>query len=91
MSEPFEEFIAAERRVRVASSVSSALARAEAAALPEQDLAGLDPFQLRDDIAGCVADGQPTTAALLRAMLDRVIAWQATRLQPPRRRGEAER
>jgi hypothetical protein len=86
MAESFEEFIAAERELG-----RQAWARAEAATLPEQDLAGLDPFQLRDDIAGCDADDQPTTAALLRAMLDRVIAWQATRGQPPRRRGEAER
>jgi hypothetical protein len=87
MAESFEEFIAAERELG-----RQAWARAEAAALPEQDLAGLDPFQLRDDIAGCHADDQqPTTAALLRAMLDRVIAWQATRGQRPRRRGEAER
>ena len=86
MAESFEEFMAAEREPD-----RQAWPRAEAAALPEQDLAGLDPFQLRDDLAGCEADGQPTTAALLRAMLDRTIAWQATRLPPPRSRGEAER
>jgi hypothetical protein len=86
MAESFEEFMAAERELD-----RQAWPRAEAAALPEQDLAGLDPFQLRDDLAGCEADGQPTTAALLRAILDRAIAWQATRLPPPRSRGEAER
>jgi hypothetical protein len=86
MAESFEEFIAAERELG-----RQPWARAEAATLTEQDLAGLDPFQLRDDIADCQANGQPTTAALLRAMLDRAITWQATRLQPPRSRGEAER
>jgi hypothetical protein len=86
MAESFEEFIAAERELG-----RQAWARAEAAALPDEDLAGLDPFQLRDDIADCNANQQPTTAALVRAMLDRAIAWQATRVQPPRRRGEAER
>ena len=80
MPESFEEFMAAERELG-----RQAWARAE------QDLAGLDPFQLRDDIADCDANQQPTTAALLRAMLDQAIAWQATRLQPPRSRGEAER
>jgi hypothetical protein len=86
MAESFEEFMAAERELG-----RQAWARAETAALPDEDLAGLDPFQLRDDIADCQADQQPTTAALLRAILDRAIAWQATRLSPPRRRGEAER
>jgi hypothetical protein len=86
MAPSFEQFITAEREL-----ARQAWARAEAAALPDEDLAGLNPFQLRDDIAGCEADQQPTTAALLRAMLDRAIAWQATRVQPPRRRGEAER
>jgi hypothetical protein len=86
VAESFEEFIAAERELD-----RQAWARAEAATLPEQDLAGLDPFQLRDDIAACQADGQPTTAALLRAILDRAIAWQATRLPRPRSKGEAAR
>jgi len=86
MTESFEEFMAAERELG-----RQAWARAEAAAMTDEDLAGLDPFQLRDDIADCDADDQPTTAALLRAILDRTIAWQATRLQPPRSRGEAER
>jgi hypothetical protein len=86
MAESFEEFITAERELG-----RQAWARAEAAALPDEDLAGLDPFQLRDDIADCEADDQPTTAALLRAMLDRAVAWQATRARPPRSRGEAER
>jgi hypothetical protein len=86
MAESFEQFMAAERELG-----RQAWARAEAAAMTEQDLAGLDPFQLRDDIADCDADDQPTTAALLRAILDRAIAWQATRVRPPRSRGEAER
>jgi hypothetical protein len=86
MSESFEEFIAAERELD-----RQAWARAEAASLTEQDLAGLDPFQLGDDLADCQANQQPTTAALLRAILDRAIAWQATRQRPPRRRGEAGR
>jgi len=86
MSESFEEFLAAERELG-----RQAWAQAEAAALPEQDLAGLDPVQLRDDLADCDANQQPTTAALLRAMLDRAIAWQTTRARPPRRQGEAER
>jgi hypothetical protein len=86
MAESFEEFMAAERELG-----RQAWARAEAAALTDEDLAGLDPFQLRDDIADCDANQQPTTAALLRAMLDRAIAWQATRAQPLRSRGEAER
>lgn len=86
MAESFEEFIAAERDLG-----RRAWARAEAAAMPHEDLAGLDPFQLRDDFADCEANDQPTTAALLRAMLDRAIAWQATHLRPPCRRGEAER
>ena len=86
MAESFEEFMAAERELG-----RQAWAHAEAAAIPDEDLAGVDPFQLRDDIADCEANDQPTTAALLRAMLDRAIAWQATRLQPPRSRGEAER
>jgi hypothetical protein len=86
MAESVEEFMAAERELG-----RQAWARAEAAALTEEDLAGLDPFQLRDDIADCDANDQPTTAALLRAMLDRAIAWQATRARPPRGRGEAER
>jgi hypothetical protein len=86
MAPSFEQFITAERELG-----RQAWARTKAAAMPDEDLAGLNPFQLRDDIAGCEADQQPTTAALLRAMLDRAIAWQATRVQPPRRRGEAER
>jgi hypothetical protein len=86
MTESFEEYIAAERELG-----RQAWARAEAAAMIDGDLAGLDPFQLRDDIAYCDANQQPTTAALLRAMLDRAITWQATHVQPPRCRGKAER
>jgi hypothetical protein len=86
MAESFEEFMAAERELG-----RQAWARAEAAAMTDEDLAGLDPFQLRNDIADCDANQQPTTAALLRAMLDRAITWQATRVRPPRSRGEGER
>ena len=86
MAQPFEEFIATERDLG-----RQAWARAEAAAMTDEDVAGRDPFQLRDDIADCDANQQPTTAALLRAMLDRAIAWQTTRARPPRRQGEAER
>jgi hypothetical protein len=86
MTESFEGFMAADWELG-----RQVWARAEAAALTEQELAGLDPFQLRDDIADCDANQQPTTTALLRAMLDRAITWQATRVQPSRRRGEAER
>jgi hypothetical protein len=86
MAESFEQFLAAEWELGL-----RAWARAEAAAMPDEDLAALEPFELRDDIADCRADAQPTTAALLQATLDRVIAQQSTRLQPPRTRGEAER
>jgi hypothetical protein len=82
MAESFEVYIAAERELG-----RQAWARAEAAAMTDEDLADVDPFQLRDDIAYCDANQQPTTAALL----DRAITWQATRVRPPRSRGEAER
>jgi hypothetical protein len=86
MGESFAEFIAAERALE-----RQAWAHAEAARLPAAELASIDPFELRDEIADCLANQQPTTAALLAAILDRVVAWQAARLRPPPRRGGAER
>ncbi len=86
MGESFEEVIAAERELGL-----RAWARVVAARLPDAELQGLDPFRLRDDIADCQANQQPTTAALLTAMLDRAVAWQAARARPPHRRGEAKR
>jgi hypothetical protein len=86
MAKSFEEFVAVERELD-----RRAWARPEAAAMTEADLDGLDPFQLRDEIADCDANDQPTTAAVLRAILDRAIQWRATRLRPPHSRGEAER
>jgi hypothetical protein len=85
MGESFEAFIAAERALE-----RQAWARAEAARLPAAELASIDVFALRDEIADCHANQQPTSAALLAAVLDRAIAWQVTHLRPPRR-GEAER
>jgi hypothetical protein len=86
MGESFEAFIAAER-----ARERQAWAQAEAARLPAAELASLDVFELRDEIADCHASDQPTSAALLTAILDRAIAWRAARLRPPPRRGEAER
>jgi hypothetical protein len=86
MGESFEEFIAAERALK-----RQAWARAEAARLPATKLASIDAVELRDEIADCHADGQPTTAALLAAILERAVVWRAARLRPPRRRGGAER
>jgi hypothetical protein len=86
MGESFEEFIAAERALD-----RQGWARAEAARLPAAELASIDVFELRDEIADCHANQQPTTAVLLAAILDRALAWQAARLRPPPRRGEAER
>ena len=64
-----------------------AWARNEARRLPPVVLACLDPFTLRDRIAGYEHDHQrhpePGTQAnvlLLRAVLDRVADWQADRL-----------
>ena len=74
MGESFEEFIAAERALE-----RQAWARAEAARLPIAELASIDVFALREEIA----DGQATTAALLAAIVDRAVAWQAARLRPP--------
>jgi hypothetical protein len=86
MGESFEAFIAAERALD-----RQGWAQAEAARLPAAELASLDVFELRDEIADCHASDQPTSAALLTAILDRAIAWRAARLRPPPRRGEAER
>ena len=86
MGESFEEFIAAER-----ARERQAWARAEAARLPAAELTGIDVFELRKEIADCHANQQPTTAALLAAILERAVAWQAARLRPPSRCGGAER
>ncbi len=86
MGESFAELIAAERALDL-----RAWARAEAAALPAAELADIDVFALRDDLADCQANDQPTTAALDQAILDRAIQVQAARVRPPDRRGGAER
>jgi hypothetical protein len=86
MGESFAEFIAAERALE-----RQAWARAEAARLPAAELASIDVFELREEIAHCHANQQPTSAALLAAILDRAVAWQAAHLRQPRRRGGAER
>jgi hypothetical protein len=85
MGESVAEFIAAERALG-----RQGWARAEAARLPAAELAGIDVVELREEIADCHANQQPTTAALLAAIVDRAVAWQAARLRPPRR-GGAER
>ena len=85
MGESFEEFIAAERALG-----RQAWAHAEAARLPAAELASIDVVALRNEIADCHATQQPTTAALLAAILDRAVTWQAAHLRPPRR-GGAER
>jgi hypothetical protein len=86
MGESFAELIAAERALE-----RQEWARAEAARLPAAELAGIDVFELRDEIADCHANQQPTTAVLLAAILHRAVAWQAARLRPLPRRGGAER
>jgi hypothetical protein len=86
MGESFAEPIAAERALE-----RLAWARAEAARLPAAELASIDVFELREEIADCHADQQPTTAALLVAIVDRAVAWQAASVRPPPRRGEAGR
>jgi hypothetical protein len=85
MGESFAAFIAAERALE-----RQAWADGEAARLPAAELASIDVVELGDEIADCHANQQPTTAALLAAILDRAVAWQAARLRPPRR-GGAER
>jgi hypothetical protein len=86
MGESFAELIAAERTLE-----RQAWARADAARLPAAELASVDVFALRVEIADCHANQQPTTAALLAAIVDRAVAWQAARLRPPLRRGDVER
>ena len=63
-----------------------AWAREEAHRLPPAVLACLDPFTLRDRIACYEADyrrhperGALANVLLLRAVLDRAVAWQAQR------------
>jgi hypothetical protein len=86
MGESLAALIAAERALE-----RQAWARAEATRLPAAELASIDVVALRNEIADCHATQQPITAALLAAILDRAIAWQAARLRPPRRRGGTER
>jgi len=86
MGESSAELIAAERALDL-----RAWARAEAARIPPAERADIDVSALRDDLADCQADDQPTTAALLTATLDRAVAWQAARVRPPHGRGGAER
>jgi hypothetical protein len=85
MAESFEEFIAAERALE-----RQAWAR-EAARLPAAELASIDVFELRAEIADCHAKHLPTTAVLLAAIMDRAVAWHAAHLRPSPRRGEGER
>ncbi len=63
-----------------------AWARQEAARLPAAVLACLDPFALRDRIAWYQGDqqrhpdeGAAAAGLLLRAVLDRAVAWQTQR------------
>jgi hypothetical protein len=63
-------------------------ARAEAGDLPAAVLDALDPFHLRDRIAWYQARNAPATSALLRAVLDRTVAWQADRLPTRPEQGE---
>jgi hypothetical protein len=86
MGQSFAEFIAAERALD-----RQGWARAEAARLPAAELASIDMVELREEIADCHATQQPTTAALLAAIVDRTVAWQAAHLRPPPRRGGATR
>ena len=85
MSESCAEFIAAERALD-----RQGWARAEAAKLPAAELASIDTFELRDEIADCHANHQPTTAVLLAAIVDRAVTWQAAWLRPPPRPGGTE-
>jgi hypothetical protein len=70
MGESFAEFIAAERTLE-----RQAWARADAVRLPAAELASVDVFALRVEIADCHANQQPTSAALLAAIVDRAVAW----------------
>jgi hypothetical protein len=58
-------------------------ARAEADDLPPAVLDALDPFHLRDRITRYETRNAPTTSALLRAVLDRTVAWQVDHALPP--------
>ena len=86
MAESFQEFIAAEWELE-----RQAWVREVAARLPEEELADVDVFQLRDDLAACEADDQPATAALEGAILDQAVAFKAARLRPPPAGGRAKR
>jgi hypothetical protein len=86
MGESVAELVAAKRALD-----RQAWARAQAARLPAAELASIDVFELRDELAACHANQQPTTAALLAAIVDRAVAWRAARLRPPPRRGKVER
>jgi hypothetical protein len=85
MGESFAEFIAAERALE-----RQAWARAEAARLPAAELASIDVFALRDEVADCHANHQPTTAVLLAVIVDRAVAWQVAWLRQPPRPGGTE-
>jgi hypothetical protein len=57
-------------------------AQAEAGDLPPAVLDALDPFILRDRITWYEHHHAPTSSALLRAVLDRTIAWQVDHALP---------
>jgi hypothetical protein len=57
-------------------------ARTEAVDLPPAVLDALDPFTLRDRIARYEQHHAPTTSTLLRAVLDRAVAWQVDHALP---------
>jgi hypothetical protein len=80
----------------------AAWARQEAGRLPLAVVACLDPFALRDRIAWYEGDqqrhpdeGAAAAGLLLRAVLDRAVAWQAQRTalraSPERSQGGGER
>ena len=68
-------------------------AAAEAGDLPPAVLDALDPFTLRDRIAWYDARNAHTASALLRAVLDRAVAWQVDHALPthPRQGGGGRR
>jgi hypothetical protein len=63
-------------------------ATAEAGDLPPAVLDALDPFTLRDRITWYQQRNAPTTSALLRAVLDRTVAWQVDHALPAHPRHE---